>query len=107
MVVVCAHRMAVASVQGSGNVFINDKLAARVGDAIGCGGAVSTGSGDVFIGETGVKGPEQACLEAAKASGAAFAQVSPVQPPPPTESTVSQPTEAIGSPANAGTPFIA
>jgi uncharacterized Zn-binding protein involved in type VI secretion len=92
---------------GSANVFINNKKAARVGDSIGCGGSVSAGSGDVFIGETGVKGPEQACLKAAKASGAAFAQVSPVQPPPPAESVVTQPSEALRTTAQGGTPFIA
>ena len=36
---------------GSGTVFINGKPAGRVGDGISCGGNVSTGSGDVFIGD--------------------------------------------------------
>ncbi|KIC39473.1 PAAR domain-containing protein [Leisingera sp. ANG-M7] len=35
---------------GSGSVFINGKPAGRVGDAIDCGGAVESGSGDVFVG---------------------------------------------------------
>lgn len=36
---------------GSATVNINTKPAARVGDAISCGGSVSTGSGDVIIGD--------------------------------------------------------
>lgn len=36
---------------GSATVNINNKPAARVGDAISCGGSVSTGSGDVIIGD--------------------------------------------------------
>ncbi len=67
---------------GSDNVFINNKKATRVGDSIDCGGSVSTGSGNVFIGEAGVNGMEQACLKASKASGAAFVQVSPITVPP-------------------------
>ncbi len=35
---------------GSSSVFINGKPAGRVGDAIDCGGAVESGSDDVFIG---------------------------------------------------------
>ena len=37
---------------GSGTVFINGKPAARVGDGISCGGSVSTGSGNVAIGDS-------------------------------------------------------
>lgn len=36
---------------GSATVNINNRPASRVGDAISCGGSVSTGSGDVFIGD--------------------------------------------------------
>jgi uncharacterized Zn-binding protein involved in type VI secretion len=36
---------------GSGTVTINDLPAARVGDAVDCGSALQTGSGDVYIGE--------------------------------------------------------
>lgn len=92
---------------GSGNVLVNNKKVARVGDSIGCGGSISAGSGDVLIGETGVKGPEQDCLKAAKASGAAFAQVSPPPAPPPNPPVVAQPPEALSGPANSGAPFIA
>lgn len=35
---------------GSSSVFINGKPAARTGDPIGCGSAVGSGSGNVFIG---------------------------------------------------------
>ena len=69
---------------GSSTVEVNGKKVARVGDAIGCGGSVSSGSGDVLIGDTGVKGPDHDCLKAAKASGAPFVQPSPaLQPAPP------------------------
>ena len=37
---------------GASTVFINSKPAARVGDSINCGGNVSTGSGNVFIGDS-------------------------------------------------------
>jgi len=37
---------------GASTVFINSKPAARVGDSINCGGKVSTGSGNVFIGDS-------------------------------------------------------
>ncbi|SFR52349.1 PAAR domain-containing protein [Litoreibacter janthinus] len=36
--------------QGSPTVLVNNKQAGRVGDPISCGGAHSTGSGDVLIG---------------------------------------------------------
>ena len=91
---------------GSGNVIINGKPAARVGDAIGCGGSLSSGSGDVLIGETGVKGPEQGCLKAAQQAGAAFAAVSPPAVPPSLPSLV-QTAETLMTKANTGGPFIA
>lgn len=37
-------------VTGSGSVFINGQPAARVGDVTGCGAAIASGSGNVFIG---------------------------------------------------------
>ena len=92
---------------GSGTVLINNKKAARASDAINCGGSISTGSGDVLIGETGVKGPDQDCLKAAKKSGAAFAQPSPAMQPPPEPPAMTQPPEAIIGPAESGAPFIA
>lgn len=46
----CKHGRSIAA--GSGSVSINGKPAARVGDAISCGGSVSTGSGNVTIGDT-------------------------------------------------------
>ncbi len=48
---------------GSSNVSINGKPASRVGDAIGCGGSVAAGSGDVFIGDTPYKSPTHKCGE--------------------------------------------
>ncbi|WP_282094316.1 PAAR domain-containing protein [Epibacterium ulvae] len=35
---------------GSSSVFINGKPAARVGDAVSCGGSVASGASSVFIG---------------------------------------------------------
>ena len=54
---------------GSSTVIFNNKPASRVGDAIGCGGSVSTGSGDVIIGDQGLQAPDEPCLKAAKAAG--------------------------------------
>ncbi len=78
-------------IKGSPDVFINHRPAARLGDAVlvhGCGNcpphgrSISAGSDNVFIGEAGVNGMEQACLKASKASGAAFVQISPITVPP-------------------------
>ena len=75
---------------GSSTVIFNHQPASRVGDAIGCGGSISTGSGDVIIGDQGLQAPDQPCLEAAKAAGAALVQIYPEStdvieqhPPPP------------------------
>lgn len=40
----------VALVSASGDVFINGRPAARIGDSVSCGGSVAEGSPDVFIG---------------------------------------------------------
>ncbi|WP_413283555.1 PAAR domain-containing protein [Vibrio sp. MA40-2] len=48
---------------GSSSVSINGKPAARVGDAINCGGSVSAGSGNVFIGDTPYQSPSHQCGE--------------------------------------------
>lgn len=48
---------------GSSNVSINGKPAARVGDAVGCGGSVEAGSGDVLIGDTPYQSPAHKCGE--------------------------------------------
>ena len=66
--------------EGSSTVIFNGKRAARVSDGIGCGGSISTGSGDVIIGDQRLKMPDQPCLEAAKAAGAAFVRVYPQNP---------------------------
>lgn len=44
----CHGGSSVAS--GSATVFVNCCSAARLGDATGCGAAISSGSGNVFIG---------------------------------------------------------
>ena len=41
---------------GSATVFINGRPASRIGDAISCGGSISAGSGNVFIGDQGSAG---------------------------------------------------
>lgn len=38
------------TVKGSTTVFVDGKPAARVGDQVGCGSVIMTGSGNVFIG---------------------------------------------------------
>ncbi len=35
---------------GSGTVTVNDLPCARIGDSVSCGGALATGSADVFVG---------------------------------------------------------
>lgn len=90
---------------GSGNVIINGKPAARAGDAIGCGGSISNGSGDVLIGDIGVQGPEQGCLQAAQQAGAAFAAVTPPTAPPAIK-TLAQTAATLIQKANSSTPFI-
>ena len=66
---------------GSSNVSINGKPAARVGDAIGCGGSVSSGSGDVFIGDTPYKSVAQKCGEGAVANKSPFLKITPLAEP--------------------------
>ena len=43
------HFPPTSAVEGSPNVIVNGKPAGRIGDAIDCGGAAATGSGDVFV----------------------------------------------------------
>jgi len=45
------HKGSRSIVSGSSSVFINGKPAARVGDAINCGGVIIQGSPNVFIGD--------------------------------------------------------
>lgn len=49
-VATCALHGAAPIASGSGSVFINGSNAARLGDVSGCGAAVVSGSGDVYIG---------------------------------------------------------
>ena len=60
---------------GSSTVSINGKPAARVSDGIGCGGTISSGSGDTRIGDGGMGGAVKSCMEQASKSGAAFVKV--------------------------------
>jgi len=66
---------------GSSNVSINGKPASRVGDAIGCGGQVAAGSGDVFIGDTPYQSPSHDCGEGAAKSNAPFLRILPLVNP--------------------------
>lgn len=60
---------------GSATVSINGKAAARTGDAIGCGGSISGGSADTFIGDVGMSGALKSCMEGASESASAFVKV--------------------------------
>lgn len=73
------HGRAIAA--GSSNVSINGKPAARIGDAINCGGSVSTGSGDTFIGEIPYKSPSSKCAEAAAKKAAPLMILDPMPQP--------------------------
>lgn len=66
---------------GSSTVSINGKPAARVGDGIGCGGSVSVGSGNVFIGDTPYSSPTQKCAQSAVASQSPFLKITPLAEP--------------------------
>ncbi len=63
---------------GSSTVSINGKPASRVGDAIGCGGSVAAGSGNVFIGDTPYSSPVEKCAEGAVANKSPFLKLSPM-----------------------------
>ncbi|MFS1523851.1 PAAR domain-containing protein [Microbulbifer sp. 2304DJ12-6] len=63
---------------GSATVFINGKKAGRVGDSIGCGGSVSTGSGDTFIGDVGMGGPLKSCMKGAKDNASPLLDPGPI-----------------------------
>ena len=68
---------------GSATVFVNGKPAGRKGDGIDCGGAASTASGDVFIGDTSSGGSvrvtpvaarKPSCQRAQAAAGTPFSK---------------------------------
>ena len=61
------HKRALA--QGSATVFVNGQPAGRQGDAIDCGGAAQTASGNVFIGDGGGSGAGQAACQTRQAKG--------------------------------------
>lgn len=66
---------------GSSTVSINGKPASRVGDAIGCGGSVAAGSGNVFIGDTPYSSPVEKCAEGAVANKSPFLKITPFAEP--------------------------
>ncbi|QMV15561.1 hypothetical protein Vspart_02883 [Vibrio spartinae] len=68
---------------GSGDVSINGKPAARVGDAIDCGGSVAAGSGNVLIGDTPYKSPTHKCGEGAAMEQSPFLRIQPLAEAPP------------------------
>lgn len=80
------HPRAIAA--GAATVIINGKQAARIGDAINCGGAISTGSGNVIIGDTPWKSPVHDCAEQAVNSGAPLVILSPPLRPEPVQKMV-------------------
>ncbi|SHO55211.1 PAAR domain-containing protein [Vibrio quintilis] len=73
---------------GSSNVSINGKPAARINDAIGCGGSVAAGSGDVFIGDTPYKSESFDCGKDAAQEKASFLKITPLSAPDPISWTV-------------------
>jgi hypothetical protein len=70
-------------IAGSGDVSINGKPSARVGDAIDCGGSVAAGSVNVFIGDTPYKSPTHKCGEGAALKQSPFLSIQPLAEPPP------------------------
>lgn len=96
---------------GSSTVSINGKPAARVGDGIGCGGSVSVGSGNVFIGDTPYSSPTQKCAQSAVASQSPFLKITPLAEPlgfewmKPFEQGIAQ-IEAINHAVNQDKAFV-
>lgn len=70
------HNRAISA--GSGTVIINGKLAARIGDAIGCGGSVAAGSGNVIIGDSPYQSPVKPCAEQSAKSRAPLLALTPM-----------------------------
>ena len=58
-----------ALAEGSATVFVNGQPAGRTGDAIDCGGAASSGSGNVFIGDKGAKGSAKVACQTTASQG--------------------------------------
>ncbi len=73
------HNRAISA--GSGTVIINGKLAARIGDAIGCGGSVAAGSGNVIIGDSPYQSPVHECARQAVLTRAPILALSPALEP--------------------------
>ncbi|KGA42816.1 S-type Pyocin domain-containing protein [Pectobacterium odoriferum] len=64
--------------EGSSTVIINGKNAARIGDGIHCGGVITSGSGNVIIGDTPHRSPVQECAKQAALSRAPLLALTPM-----------------------------
>lgn len=64
--------------EGSSTVIINGKPAARIGDSINCGGAITSGSGNVIIGDTPHRSPVQDCAKQAALTRAPLLALTPM-----------------------------
>ncbi|MCU1789361.1 S-type Pyocin [Pectobacterium polaris] len=69
--------------EGSSTVIINGKPAARIGDGINCGGVLTSGSGNVIIGDTPYKSPVQECARQAALNRAPLLALTPRLTVPP------------------------
>lgn len=74
---------------GSATVFLNGKPAARIGDAISCGGNISSGSGNVIIGDTSYQSPAHECGKQTVRSFAPLLALSPALVPEQTTASLS------------------
>ncbi|KHT07778.1 S-type Pyocin domain-containing protein [Pectobacterium brasiliense] len=64
--------------EGSSTVIINGKPAARIGDSINCGGVITSGSGNVIIGDTPHRSPVQECAKQAALTRAPLLALTPM-----------------------------
>uniref|UniRef100_UPI001F28ADAD PAAR domain-containing protein n=1 Tax=Pectobacterium versatile TaxID=2488639 RepID=UPI001F28ADAD len=64
--------------EGSSTVIINGKNAARIGDGINCGGVITSGSGNVIIGDTPHRSPVQDCAKQAALTRAPLLALTPM-----------------------------
>ncbi|MEI0694350.1 S-type pyocin domain-containing protein [Pectobacterium aroidearum] len=64
--------------EGSSSVIINGKNAARIGDGINCGGVITSGSGNVIIGDTPHRSPVHECARQAALTRAPILILSPM-----------------------------
>lgn len=64
--------------EGSSTVIINGENAARIGDSINCGGVITSGSGNVIIGDTPHRSPVQECAKQAALTRAPLLALTPM-----------------------------